>query len=545
MKLFRLLFLMVFLCTTTFVQGQGNQHQSNSNSSATDSLKKVNMGAPVAPYSDTLFTIYERIGSFSAKERAVAVTGRIKSVGDDYGYHPDSIKIDDHDNAVDIKYGDIIIFSVTPKDVANTGLSVEQTAEKRREEIIEAIQKHKDATSLLATLKHLGLVLAILVALYFVLKYTNRLFKYFGRKVVMLKGKKIKGISIKSYSILDADKETKLIVFLINILRYIAIAIILYFGVLSLFKVFPATEPLADKLFGYFLNPIQKIFRGIVAYIPNLFTIIVIYIVFRYLIKGVRYAANEIANGSIKINGFYPDWAKPTFNIVRVLLYAFMFIFIFPYLPGSESGVFQGVSVFLGIIVSLGSTSLIGNLVAGFVLTYMRSFKKGDRVKIGEIVGNVVEKTPFVIRVRTPKNEEITIPNSTIMSAHTINYTSSAQEYGLIIYSTITMGYEIPWQQVHELLIEAALKTPKIMEEPKPFVLQTALDDSYVKYQINAYTKSENDMPRIYSDLYRNVLDIFGKAGIEVMSPLYYAQRDGNKSTVPPQADGNTIEMHG
>lgn len=530
-RFLKLFFLMIFSGLVALAQEKDNQH-SQAAISVEDSLKNINTAAAVVPFGDTLFLINERVGSFSARERALVISDRIKKIGNQRGYTPDSLNVVLVKGLVDIVYGDVIILSVTPKDVPE-GVSVMQVANEWKDKIANAIAKYQDKVSLPTTLKHLGIALVILAVLFFLIKYTNRAFKFISRKIITLKGNKIKGVSVKSYNLMDANKETKLIVFVVNILRYVIIGVIAYFGVLSLFNVFPSTEHIADKLLGYFLNPLQKMYKGFVSYIPSLITIVVICFVFHYLIKGIRYFANEIANGVIKINGFYPDWARPTFNIIKVLLYAFMFIIIFPYLPGSDSGVFQGVSVFLGVIISLGSTSLISNLTAGFVLTYMRSFKKGDRVKIGDVIGNVIEKTPFVIRIKTPKNEEITIPNSNIMSGHTINYTSSAQNYGLIVHVTITIGYDTPWQQAHQLLLQAASKTPNLLSDPKPFVLQTALDDSYVRYQINGYTKVENEMPRIYSDLYKNVMEVFNEAGIDIVSPHYYAQRDSSKPIVP------------
>jgi small-conductance mechanosensitive channel len=274
-------------------------------------------------------------------------------------------------------------------------------------------------------------------------------------------------------------------------------------------------------------------FFGIVNFIPNLITIIIIIIIFRYIIKGLRSIADGISKEKLKIKGFYPDWAHPTFNIIRILLYAFMFVLIFPRLPGSDSTIFKGVSVFIGVIFSLGSTTIINNVISGLVLTYMRPFTVGDRIKIGDVIGNVTEKTPFVIRIKTPKNEEITIPNSNIMAAQTFNYSESARAFKLILHTEVTFGYETPWRQVHELLLSVAKLTPDVLEDPPPFILQTALDDFFVKYQLNVYVIDADKMPRIYSDLRQNIQDVFREAGIELVSPHYHAYRDGSKSTVP------------
>lgn len=212
-----------------------------------------------------------------------------------------------------------------------------------------------------------------------------------------------------------------------------------------------------------------------------------------------------------------------------------MLIMIWPLLPNSSSPVFQGVSVFIGLILSLGSTSVIGNLMAGLVITYMRAFKIGDQIKINDTVGNVIEKTPFVTRVRTAKNDVITIPNSFILSSQTVNYSVSARNYGIIVYCDVTIGYDVPWIKVQELVIEAAFRTDGIMITPAPFVLVRELCDFYISYQINAYTDRDLSMPKVYSDLYKNIIDRFNEAGIEIMSPHFYATHKGKDVVIPPE----------
>jgi len=255
--------------------------------------------------------------------------------------------------------------------------------------------------------------------------------------------------------------------------------------------------------------------------LPNLFTILVIFFLFRFTLKGIRYFFEEVKIGNIRIGGFHEDWSVPTFNILRFILYAFMLVIIFPYLPGSGSAAFQGVSVFLGILISLGSSSAITNIVAGLVITYMRPFKIGDRVKIGEVTGDVIEKTMLVTRVRTIKNEDITVPNSMVLSTNTVNYSSQGNPLGLIIHYEVTVGYDVAWRDIYELLINAALKTTHIEQDPKPFVLQRSLNDFYVSYQINAYTHQASKQASIYSNLLENIQDELNAAGIDLLSPTY------------------------
>jgi small-conductance mechanosensitive channel len=276
-------------------------------------------------------------------------------------------------------------------------------------------------------------------------------------------------------------------------------------------------------LFGYILNPLRDIIVGAVNYIPNLFKIIIIVFITRYVQRGIKFLANHVGSGRLVIPGFYADWAMPTMKILQVLLWAFMVAIIYPYQPGSDSRAFQGVSVFVGIIFSLGSSTAIGNLVAGLVITYMRPFKIGDRVQIKDITGFVVEKTMMVVRLRTHKNEYVTFPNTMILGSNIINYNTSCDEdeEGLIIFAEITFGYATPWQTVHDILINAALATDHVQKIPKPFVLQTKLDDYYACYQINCYTKEVGKVPLIYTMLYENIQNGFREAGIDMTAAHY------------------------
>nr|WP_245897217.1 mechanosensitive ion channel domain-containing protein [Hymenobacter nivis] len=203
---------------------------------------------------------------------------------------------------------------------------------------------------------------------------------------------------------------------------------------------------------------------------------------------------------------------------------------------GSDSPVFQGVSVLLGFIISFGSTSAIGNVIAGIVITYMRPCRVGDRVKIGAVTGDVLEKTLLVTRLRTIKNEDVTIPNSNILSGHTVNYTAAASHDGLILHTTITIGYNVPWPQVHAHLLAAARATEDVEATPVPFVLQTSLDDFYVAYQLNAYTRLPHRQAGLYSLLYQHIQDEFARVGIKIMSPRCCATRTraGAGSTISP-----------
>lgn len=500
-----------------------------------DSLKLIAKGFPVVPYEDTIFSVFTKIGKITPQERAEIIRLRLSELYHVFIPQIDSLDIADYGQSTDIIYRDRTIISITDYDAMWHNKSKKEIAESYRASILTDIETYKSNKSLFTLLKQIGLALLVLFCQIALIKLVNYLFsKKVDTAIIKQKGNKLAGIKIKDYQFLDAERLTNVALFVSKILRWFINIVQLYITIPILFSIFPPTQRLAETLFGYVLAPLKKVGIGLLNYLPDLFTIAVIILITRYLLRFINFLAKEIEEGNLNIPGFYSDWAKPTYNIVRFLVLAFMFIVVFPYLPGSDSPVFQGVSVFLGIMFSLGSSSIIGNMVAGLVMTYMRPFKIGDRIKIGDTVGDVIEKTPFVTRVKTPKKEYITIPNSNILSSSVINYSTSKENEGIILHTTITIGYDVPWRQVHELLISAALKTENIMNTPAPFVLQTSLDDFYVSYQLNAYSSAPNRQPVTYSDLHQNIQDAFNEAGVEILSPHYRAQRDGNQVTTPP-----------
>ena len=372
-------------------------------------------------------------------------------------------------------------------------------------------------------IQRIAIALAIILGQILLIRFVWYLFKRLDNRLEHSTKHKIKHFTIKNFTVLTAKQVVGLIEYLLRIIKYLITAIMLFLTLPIVFSLFPATRELGSRLFSYVLHPLRDIAIGAVMYIPNLIKIIIIITITRYVLKGIKYFAVRIEKGKMVIPGFYTDWAAPTFKILQVLLWAFTIALIYPYLPGSDSRAFQGVSVFLGIIFSIGSTSAIGNLVAGLVSTYMRPFKIGDRVKINEVTGFVVEKNLMVVRIKTHKNEYVTFPNLMILNSNIVNYTTSSDhdEEGLIIYAEVTFGYSTPWQTVHDILINAALATEHVLQTPKPFVLQTKMDDFYACYQINCYTKNVSMVPAIYTLLFENIQNGFCEAGIDMTSAHY------------------------
>ena len=498
-----------------------------------DSLRRTTHGSPVMVDGDTLFYLYTKKGGQTALQRAQEAGEAIEVIGKKINLNPDRVYIENTDIFSDIMYDSEVLVSFTDADAMWEGISRDSLVANRKQMVVDKFHEMKSQYGMWRMVKSVLYCLLVLVAQCLLYQFTSWGFRRIDKRILRLKETTLKPITIQSYEILNTEKQVKLLLVASRLVKFLVVILQLLISLPIIFGIFPSTKGLALQLLDYFLVPIKKIFFGVIGYIPNLISIFVIWFAIKWLVRLTHYVAQEIEKGNLKFNNFYPEWAMPTFNIVRILLYTFMIAMIYNYLPGSDSGVFQGISVFVGIIISLGSSTLIANLMAGLVITFMRPFRIGDRIKLNDTVGDIIEKTPLVTRVKTPKNEIVTVPNSFVMSSLTTNYSSSAQEYGLIIHTDVTFGYEVPWQQVHQLMIQSALATPHIEAEPRPFVLQTKLDDWYVVYQINAYTRHPEKMSAIYSDLHQNILDIFHEAGIEVMSPHFMGVRQCEQPFIP------------
>ncbi|GFE60692.1 mechanosensitive ion channel family protein [Geobacter sp. AOG2] len=481
----------------------------------------------------TIFNIKERVLSFTPADRARAISGRLANILKDPLFRTDSITTIDGEATTDILVGDTVLMSVTESDSKAEGKPRKELAEDLVRKIRAALVNHNREYSLNSLLIGGLYAVAATIVLFALIIFIRHIYPKYVAKVVSWRGTRIRSIRFQSIEIIQEERIAAILIGAAKWVRLLVILGLLYLYIPLVLSFFPWTRGLTPTLLDYVLIPAEKSGHAVISAMPNLFFIIVILIITHYIIKFTRFFFKEIEKQTITLPGFYPDWADPSFKIVRFLIIAFAAVVAFPYLPGSDSPAFKGISVFLGVLFSLGSTSAVANVVAGVILTYMRAFKLGDRVKIAETEGDVVEKTLLVTRVRTIKNIDITIPNAMVLSSHITNYSSSAQAYGLILHTTVTIGYDAPWRQIHELLISAAVATESILEIPAPFVFQTGLDDFYVRYQLNAYTDKPSIMAKTYSLLHQNIQDKFNEAGVEIMSPHYSQIRDGSRTTIP------------
>ena len=498
-----------------------------------DSLRNITPGAPLIIDGDTLLVLYTRRGGILPETRVEDIREKIMEEGKRITLFSDSVYIFDSEFTTDIMIGENLVMSVTDNDGLWQNKTRQELAAEYRTIIEAKIEQLHAQYGLKRKLMGVVYVLGAMLALGLLIWATNYCYRHWRYRLLRRLLRRTRPLAIKDYEVLNLHRQGILFLTSFNVLRYLVIFLLLFIFVPMFFVAFPETKSFTFTIFGYVWNPFVNILKSVLGFLPKFFQIIVIIICFRYLVKGLQYLMNEIGSGRLKINGFYADWAQPTYLILRVLCYSFMIVMIWPLLPSSESEVFQGVSVFIGIIVSLGSSSIIGNAMAGMVMTYMRPFHVGDFIKYGDTEGFVIEKSVLVTRIRTRKNDVITIPNSNLMTSQTTNYTFSAHNYGIVVHTKVTIGYDMQWQKIRDLLLDAAAKTSHLQKKPEPFVRITALDDFYVEYEINAYTRKSDLLGDIYSELHQNILDSFHSNGVEIMSPHIFAHRNDLELQIP------------
>jgi small-conductance mechanosensitive channel len=516
--------LLFFNTSGVFAQG---------NPSPTKPQEVKTSGYPVMLGDQTLYHIRD-IKGYSAEERAKTVIERIKKVAEDPRIPTTLVTTSTYDHPITfISIGSELLMAVFDEDAKAEGQTRQELAKDYTQKLKAAIEKYREERSLKRILTGSLFALIATILLITFLFLLNKFYRKTGAWVQgWISSKKI-SLHIQSFELIQAERIKVIFTGAMKIIRVLIVLILIYVYVHVGLSLLPWTQPFADKLLHYVLVPLKTIGNAVLDHVPNLLFIAIIVLITVYILKLMNLFFKEIERGAIAFKGFYPEWAKPTYRICRLLVIAFAAVMAFPYIPGSDSPAFKGISIFLGVVFSLGSTSFIANILAGYTLTYRRVFKIGDRVKIADFTGDVVETRLQVTHLRTIKNEEIVVPNSMIVNSHVINYSSLAREKGLILHTIVTIGYDAPWRQVHAMLLMAAEKTPGLLREPAPFVLQKSLDDFYVTYELNAYTNRPLEMAEIYSALHKNVQDAFNEYGVQIMSPSYWS--DPNQVKIVPK----------
>jgi small-conductance mechanosensitive channel len=489
--------------------------------------------APVLVGDDPVIWILAGAGPYAPALRADRITGRIAGIVRDRSLKDLTVTVTEAGGASELRVGTHLVMAVTQGDAAVLGVSRASLAQQFAAELQAAMHKERGryapGTLVKSGIYALVATIVFVAAVWVTMRLTRSL------KGMMLRGIEARSESLRAIQeeVLSDGRIGRGLTAATRFVRLVVVVLLLDLYLTYVLGLFPWTSGFARKLLPLVITPVMAVVRAFVGYLPNLFFVIVIAAVFYGLIKLVGLFFRQIELGRLVFPNFPAEWADPTNKIVRVLLIAFGLVVAFPYLPASDSPAFAGVSVFIGVLFSLASSSALSNMIAGIVLTYTSAFRVGERVKVGDAFGDIIETSLLVTRVRTIKNENITIPNGIVLGSAVTNYSRAARTLGLILHTSVTIGYDAPWRKIHDLLLEAARGTPGILDEPHPFVWQTALNDFYVTYEINAYTDQPNHMIDIYAALHARIQDTFYAAGVEIMSPHFTAVRDGNTIAIP------------
>jgi small-conductance mechanosensitive channel len=488
--------------------------------------------APVELEGEQVLWITNGAGPYSTEFRAARISQRLADIVHDRSIRDPTVTVVDAEGSSELRVGPRLLMVITPRDAAAVGAARGSLAEQYARILEGAIREERlryaPATLVRSGAYGLAATLVFALVVWGIFRITGAV----RRRVAARFASRVEAI-VNDPEGISPDILTRVLGAILLALRVSLVLVALDLYLTFVLGMFPWTRAISLKLVGYAFLPIRSVTAAVGGYLPKLLFVLVIAAVVNLAMRLVRVFFRQIERGRIVFASFPPEWADPTNKIVRVLLMAFGLVVAFPYLPASDSPAFAGVSVFMGVLVSLASSSALSNMIAGIVLTYTGAFKIGDRVKVGDAFGDIIETSLLATRVRTIKNEDITIPNSIALGTAVTNYSREAGTLGLILHTSVTIGYDAPWRRVHDLLIDAALGTAGILAEPRPFVWQTALNDFYVTYEINAYTAAPQQMVDIYAALHARIQDIFYAAGVEIMSPHFTAIRDGNTIAIP------------
>jgi small-conductance mechanosensitive channel len=475
------------------------------------------------------------ISSFPAERRARQIAGRIAAIGANPAISLDSLRAVDEGGSSQILAGDRLILQVFDGDAAveqvPRPLLVKQDLERVREAVLEYRADRAPGALAVRTAYAVAALLALSIGLFALRWVFRRLEALLERRY----GAHVEDVRIQSFKLLDAEQLWAGLRAVLHAVRLLITLVATYAVVEFVLYLYPWTRGFAADLLYLILDPIEVIARGVVDALPGLVFIAILVMFTRWALGLLRLFFVGVDRGAVRIAGFEREWAWPTYKIVRLLAIAFTVVIAYPYIPGSDSAAFKGVSLFLGVVFSLGSSSIIANMIAGYAMTYRRAFRIGDRVQVGDVVGIVTDIRLQVTHLRSPKNEEVVVPNSLILNSHVVNYSSLARGHGLILHTNVGIGYETPWRQVEAMLLLAAERTPGLRHQPPPFVLQKSLDDFCVTYELNVYTDDPAAMPRTYSDLHRSILDVFNEYGVQIMTPAY--ERDTEQPKIVPREE--------
>jgi small-conductance mechanosensitive channel len=431
---------------------------------------------------------------------------------------------------------DNLAFVVTASDVDPlSGEKLEtlaQEAARRLELIVAETREARNLTGLLKSLSLSAVATLVFVAILWCLAR----FRAWLAGILLLKAEdKVRALKIAGIQIVEGEYLLPLLHRLLMTLRWLLIALLTYQWLGFVLSQFPYTRPWGERLNDYLLSVAHGLLDGVFGAVPGLGVAIAIFFLARFFISFVGRFFERLSQAESVVSWLAPETMPTTRRLVSIGIWLFAVAMAYPYLPGAQTDAFKGLSVLLGLMVSLGASSIVGQGAAGLILTYTRTLRPGEYVRVGEYEGTVVAMGMFTTSIRTGLGEELTIPNALITGSVTKNYSRVVEGRGYVVDTTVTIGYDTPWRQVEALLIKAAQRTPGILHSPAPRVFQTALSDYYPEYRLVAQALPSQPTPRaeVLTLLHANIQDVFNEYGVQIMSPHYMADAPQAKLVKP------------
>jgi small-conductance mechanosensitive channel len=481
-------------------------------------LTKAPIGYPVTMMDEKLFDVYDRIGPFTPEDRAKAITLRLSKILHDTTISIDEIMVSPGEVSSDITMGDLVIMTVTDGDAKAVSKTHQQLANEYAQILHDKLESVLTSTNSKSIVIAVVLSLAATAGLIIILSLLRSGFHRLQRVLRSWHGKRIKPLKIHDFELLTVDRVILIVSILARLILLIIGLILIYLYFPFILNLFPWTKPLAGKLNGFLLSVFNSVWGGFISYLPDILIIIISAAVAFGIIRLARLLFSEIEKGSIRPPRFHKEWAQPTFEIVRILIIVITIMVAYPHITGLDSIFFKGLLIFLGIIFCLGSFSAMSNIIAGVSVVYMHPFNIGDRVKIANEIGEIIEQSILVTRIRTIKNVEVIIPNSTVFKNQILNYSSLIRR-GLnpILNIAVNISKDVPSEKANEILLDSCIYINSISKTPPPFTLQTGLSDSLATSELNVYTDKPDAIEQIYSELFQNIQKKFKEANIEVL----------------------------
>lgn len=490
--------------------------------------------APVVVDGETLFRV-RGVAAYPADRRAADIADRIVELASDRSTPVGSLSIRETTMASSVMAAGRPVLHVIDADASLEGVSRQVLAEAYRGRVIEAVHSFRHDREAAVLGRSAGKALAATIALVLALWLWRTAIRRLRALLDRTYRSRVRDLRYRTFEIARGEQLWRAVHRAVGVVAGVLAIVAVYAYLEYVLLLFPWTRELGRDLASLILRPLGTLGKGILEYAPNLVFLIILALLTRYALEIVRLFFRRVGDGSLTIPGFERDWAQPTDRITRLLVIAFALVIAYPYVPGSGSEAFKGITILIGLLFSLGSSSVISNLVAGQSLAFRRAFRVGDLVRIGEHVGSVAQIRLLTTYLRSPKNEQIVIPNAVILNSDLVNFSTFASDAGVILHTTVSIGYEIPWRQVEALLLEAAARTPGLLRQPPPFVLQKALGTSAVEYEINAHCNDPHAMIALYSALRRNILDAFNEYGVQIIVPSY--EGDPDRPKVVPRGE--------